>query len=272
MLYGLDKYYNMFSNYKACLNDFKTNLIFAGIKGTGKFSFAKEMAFKTNKHENNIHIIQPEENKKSVSIEQIRQLFQDINNKPYEDEKHIIVIDDVDGLNNICLNALLKRLEEPQPTELFILIVHDSSNLLDTIKSRCIIIDFIPDYSSVPFKIENERDAVIYSVLKEQGISQVIKYKNDIKTKSMYLEAYSVCLEFIQTAVTAGKIVKNIKELIDKLTTCYNVFLLILKYYMLSSGKYRELYLDLLVNDIIKSNNNTVNLIILFNKLRGNSI
>lgn len=47
-------------------------------------------------------------------------------------------------MNKAAANALLKTLEEPSKTAILILLAADSKNMLDTIKSRCQLIKFLP--------------------------------------------------------------------------------------------------------------------------------
>ncbi|UCH73028.1 MAG: DNA polymerase III subunit delta' [Rhodospirillales bacterium] len=49
----------------------------------------------------------------------------------------VIVVDAADEMNRNAANALLKRLEEPPPRTLFLLICHRPGQLLPTIQSRC---------------------------------------------------------------------------------------------------------------------------------------
>ena len=60
---------------------------------------------------------------------------------PFEAGSHLAVIDPADALNHTSANALLKAIEEPRAGVHFVLVVHSLSRLLDTLKSRCIVIN-----------------------------------------------------------------------------------------------------------------------------------
>lgn len=62
--------------------------------------------------------------------------------KPVNSDSTVVVIDDADSLTIESQNALLKTLEEPPKYITMILIVSDEQKLLETIKSRCIKINF----------------------------------------------------------------------------------------------------------------------------------
>lgn len=82
-------------------------------------------------------LISPEEGKKSISINQIRELlnFQSLKSQ-YSGHK-VIVIQPADAMNANAANALLKTLEEPTAETILILTTSRVSALLPTIRSRC---------------------------------------------------------------------------------------------------------------------------------------
>ena len=53
-----------------------------------------------------------------------------------------IIIDDIERLNENCINALLKTIEEPSSINNFILINNQTVPILDTLKSRSLEILF----------------------------------------------------------------------------------------------------------------------------------
>ena len=81
--------------------------------------------------------VSPEEDKKVISIEQIRDLLSELNTK--ETSERYIVIRPADALNDQSGNALLKSLEEPKEHYHFILITTNPSDVLPTILSRSAI-------------------------------------------------------------------------------------------------------------------------------------
>ena len=54
----------------------------------------------------------------------------------------VAIIDDANALNTASQNALLKTLEEPNPSTMIILVCHDESALLPTIRSRAVTLSF----------------------------------------------------------------------------------------------------------------------------------
>lgn len=82
--------------------------------------------------------------KRSISIDQIRQLQAALTTRPGLSNKRAIIIDAADDLERSGANALLKSLEEPPVGTYFLLVSHASDRLLPTIRSRCQLLRFEP--------------------------------------------------------------------------------------------------------------------------------
>ncbi len=135
--------------------------IFCGISGIGKFLFAKDFAKSimclnssdglpcgTCEHcvkidaSPDLFIIEPEEG--LIKIEKIRALISEAQLKPTLSNKKVFIIKDADLMNTMAQNALLKVLEEPPQYVTIILTVQNLNRILNTITSRCTIINFKP--------------------------------------------------------------------------------------------------------------------------------
>ena len=73
----------------------------------------------------------------SIKIDQIRTAIEHSNYRPFEGRRRCVIIDDADMLVFPAQNALLKTLEEPPPTSLFVLVSARPDKLLATVRSRC---------------------------------------------------------------------------------------------------------------------------------------
>lgn len=82
--------------------------------------------------------------KRSITIEQIRNLQASLTTRPGLADKRVIIIDSADDLERGGANALLKSLEEPPADTYFLLVSHASDRLLPTIRSRCQMLRFEP--------------------------------------------------------------------------------------------------------------------------------
>jgi DNA polymerase III subunit delta' len=84
-----------------------------------------------------VRTVSPEPGKRSVTIEQVRQLEHDAVLRPYEAERKVFILRAADAMAEPAANALLKTLEEPPEDTILILIATDAAQLLPTIASRC---------------------------------------------------------------------------------------------------------------------------------------
>ncbi|HEY0314511.1 MAG TPA: DNA polymerase III subunit delta' [Allosphingosinicella sp.] len=74
---------------------------------------------------------------RSISVDQVRSLSRLFSTTASMSPWRVVVIDAIDDLERAAANALLKNLEEPPPSSLFLLVSHASERLLPTIRSRC---------------------------------------------------------------------------------------------------------------------------------------
>ena len=126
---------------------------------------------------------------KEMKVQDVRNAFSSVYEKPLIIEKRIYIINNFEYLNNSSQNTLLKILEEPPFYVTIILTSKILNGILDTIKSRC-------QKTYLAEKIENRK------IGKENILSEVIdeKIKDDILNilensnimkKSQYYSKYS---------------------------------------------------------------------------------
>ena len=91
-----------------------------------------------------VDIINYKPSKASFGVDDVREIIDEVNKKPFEGDKKVIIIHQGNKLTIQAQNALLKTIEEP-PAEVYIIILCESLELiLDTIKSRCEIYKLTP--------------------------------------------------------------------------------------------------------------------------------
>ena len=90
-----------------------------------------------NKSNPNFISIDVDEYKKSIDINQIRNLILTLNKSSFNSKPRFVLIDNIELLNINSVNALLKILEEPNDNIYFILI-NNNKKILPTLKSRCL--------------------------------------------------------------------------------------------------------------------------------------
>ena len=118
-------------------------LLFCGPRGVGKTSCARILAKTINNIEEeleyNIFELDAASNN---SVEDIRNITDQIRIPPQKGRYKVYIIDEVHMLSNQAFNAFLKSLEEPPEHVVFILATTEKNKILPTILSRCQIYDF----------------------------------------------------------------------------------------------------------------------------------
>lgn len=81
----------------------------------------------------------------TISVEEVReQLVNDIAIKPYSSKYKIYIIDESEKMSDAAQNAILKTIEEPPEYGIIILLTENREMMLETIKSRCVLLDAKP--------------------------------------------------------------------------------------------------------------------------------
>ncbi|WP_153146374.1 DNA polymerase III subunit delta' [Dechloromonas sp. H13] len=75
-----------------------------------------------------------------ITIDQVRGLDDFLNVGAHRAGLKVVVISPADAMNRNTANALLKTLEEPAPSTLFLLVSNEPLRLLPTIRSRCQVV------------------------------------------------------------------------------------------------------------------------------------
>lgn len=102
------------------------------------------------------------------SVDDIRNLVEQVRFVPQIGKYKVFIIDEVHMLSNAAFNAFLKTLEEPPPHAIFILATTEKHKIIPTILSRCQIFDFNR------IKVED-----MANHLAEIAVKENITYEND---------------------------------------------------------------------------------------------
>jgi DNA polymerase-3 subunit delta' len=83
-------------------------------------------------------LLQPEEADKAILVDQVRRLVEFVSQTAQMGGRKVVLIEPVEAMNLNAANALLKSLEEPSGNTVLLLVSHQPSRLLPTIRSRCV--------------------------------------------------------------------------------------------------------------------------------------
>ncbi len=149
--------------------------------------------------------LQLEDDEKSIKIEQIRQMQEDVIKKPIVSDRKVYIIEDSDKMTVGAQNCLLKTLEEPPQYVTIILLVDNENAILNTIKSRCTKIIFTEEsknnMTEEQKKLYNELEEIFGNISRyktldvlnkldilyksEKNINEILDYINVILYKNI---------------------------------------------------------------------------------------
>ena len=189
-LYGLDEelkeLLHLYNNFKL-----PNKILLSGEKGIGKCTLAYHLinyilsnneknpyntndlqinadnhSFKLiqNNSNPNFNLIDVNFEKKSIEINQIRSLINNLNKSSFNLKPRFILIDNIEFLNVNSINALLKILEEPNENTYFILI-NNNKKILSTLLSRCL---------NFKISLSNEKVSLVNKLLFGDDIKNLI--------------------------------------------------------------------------------------------------
>jgi len=129
-------------------NKIAQTYIFIGADDLGKstiaLAFARNLQGAQEGFNSDLHLLAPEVDKKSISIEATRQFIKTLNLSSFSNSYKIGIIKEAELLSAEAKSALLKTLEEPREKVIIILLAADENDLPATILSRSQILYFYP--------------------------------------------------------------------------------------------------------------------------------
>ena len=205
-------------------------LLFTGPRGVGKTTCARILAKKINQEDNqdpnedfafNIFELDAASNN---SVDDIRNLIDQVRIPPQVGKYKVYIIDEVHMLSQAAFNAFLKTLEEPPKHAIFILATTEKHKIIPTILSRCQIFDF------KRITVKDAKDYLAY-IAEQEGINaeddalHIIAQKADGAMRDA-LSIYDRVVSFSGKDLTRQAVTENLNVLdYDTYLTATNLIL-----------------------------------------------
>lgn len=113
-----------------------------------------------------LHIIELDEEKSNISVEQVREVINKLSLSSYYPMGSVVIINDAENMSISAGNALLKNLEEPEANKYFILTTSHPHLVSETIRSRTQTIDCTP-------RTSREMQAIIMKIAKTDILNTI---------------------------------------------------------------------------------------------------
>lgn len=209
------------------LNDsFSHANLIVGNDGIGKSIIAKYISNQIIEGRDNadsIDIVKYYPSSSSFGVDDVRNIINEVNKKPYESDKKVLILYRCDKLTTQAQNALLKTIEEP-PKGVYLILLSDSLEvILDTIKSRCQIYKLTPlNKEEISAYIEDKytdltsddkKSALAYSAGVPGKVDGFIGDENLKRLRDICIELFEDILKREQGIVLKyGDVLKNSKD------------------------------------------------------------
>lgn len=182
-------------------NSFSHANLIVGDDGIGKSVIARYLSNNIIKLKDNVEsvdIVRYYPSSSSFGVDDVRKIIDEVNKKPYEGDKKVLILYKCDKMTTQAQNALLKTIEDPPIGVYLILLSESLEAILDTIQSRCQVYKLTPlskedilEYIQINFpdvKYNDRYAALAFST----GIpGKVDRFINDEKLK----ELRNTCVE-----------------------------------------------------------------------------
>jgi len=189
--------------------------LFTGPRGVGKSLCATEFAsllalepdFEPSSgkpHPYDVLILRPEEETKrgvtktkKISVEDVRAAISFLGKFPAQGGFRTVIIEDAHRLSDTAENALLKTLEEPNPSSVLILVTHEPGNILPTVHSRVKHVRF-------DFVAEDEIKQGLEKIYQPAALREIAPFFFSLGRPGMVIRALSEPENFLEAKEKLG--------------------------------------------------------------------
>lgn len=182
-------------------NSFSHANLIVGDDGIGKSVIAKYLSnniINLKDNAESVDIVRYYPSSSSFGVDDVRMIIDEVNKKPYEGDKKVLILYKCDKMTTQAQNALLKTIEDP-PIGVYLILLSDSLEaILDTIQSRCQVYKLTPlskeeilEYIQINFPNVEYNDRYAALAFSTGIPGKVDRFINDEKLK----ELRNTCVE-----------------------------------------------------------------------------
>lgn len=173
-----------------------------------------------NKIDKDIHsdvLIYPNDIKKGLVVEDVNEIVDKAYIYPLEANKKIFIINNIDVSTNQAQNKLLKTLEEPPATSMFILTSTNPAGILNTIKSRAktVNVPLLDNASVEAFILKNSsiraKSMDTYIMSSQGNLTKALKIVND----EDFAKIKQLCFDTVINLKDSGEILRYSSKILE---------------------------------------------------------
>lgn len=192
-------------------NSFSHANLIVGDDGIGKSVIAKYLSnniINLKDNAESVDIVRYYPSSSSFGVDDVRMIIDEVNKKPYEGDKKVLILYKCDKMTTQAQNALLKTIEDP-PIGVYLILLSDSLEaILDTIQSRCQVYKLTPlskeeilEYIQINFPNVEYNDRYAALAFSTGIPGKVDRFINDEKLKELRNTCVELFLDILKGAL-----------------------------------------------------------------------
>lgn len=189
-------------------NSFSHANLIVGDDGIGKSVIAKYLSnniINLKDNAESVDIVRYYPSSSSFGVDDVRRIIDEVNKKPYEGDKKVLILYKCDKMTTQAQNALLKTIEDP-PIGVYLILLSDSLEaILDTIQSRCQVYKLTPlskeeilEYIQINFPNVEYNDRYAALAFSTGIPGKVDRFINDEKLKELRNTCVGLFLDILK--------------------------------------------------------------------------
>ncbi|MDR1572950.1 MAG: hypothetical protein LBS24_01420 [Clostridiales Family XIII bacterium] len=148
----------------------------------------------------------------SIGVKQVEDLQVRLRSKPFASKRIIAIADEAERMTPQSQNKLLKTLEEPSGGNIILLLTANAALLLETIRSRCIVLRLAPPSDAAAAAHAALAETFVLRLTAGSAyyeLSRLVGAITERDAAEAFLDAIALCLRDTAVAAVAGDDVRR---------------------------------------------------------------